>query len=76
MRKFLLGFVAGILTVPATAFVAAWLGLLPINANTRPSELEKTFAHLALDGAAARRAASCESDCTHRGKFDGRNETV
>jgi mono/diheme cytochrome c family protein len=56
MRKFLLGFVAGILTVPATAFAAAWLGLLPINANTTPSALEKTFAHLALDAAVARRA--------------------
>ncbi len=37
MRKFLLGFVAGILTLPAGAFAAAWLGWLPTNANATPS---------------------------------------
>ena len=33
MRKFLLGFVVGIVTLPAGAFAAAWLGWLPTNAN-------------------------------------------
>jgi mono/diheme cytochrome c family protein len=56
MRKFLLGFVVGIVTLPAGAFMAAWLGWLPINANATPSSLEKAFAHMALDRAAARRA--------------------
>jgi mono/diheme cytochrome c family protein len=56
MRKFLFGFVVGILTLPIAVLVAAGLGLLPTNANATPSWLEKAFAHLALDAAAARRA--------------------
>jgi hypothetical protein len=56
MRKFLLGFVVWILTLPAGAFAAAWLGWLPTNANATPSTLEKAFAHVALDRAAARHA--------------------
>jgi hypothetical protein len=56
MRKFLLGFVVGILTIPAGAFAAAWLGWLQTNANATPSALEKAFMHLALDRAAVRRA--------------------
>jgi mono/diheme cytochrome c family protein len=56
MRKFLLGFVVGIVTLPAGAFAAAWLGWLPTNANATPTALEQAFAHLALDRAAARRA--------------------
>ena len=56
MRKFLLGFVVGILALPAGAFAAAWLGWLPTDANASPSALERTFAHLALDAVAARRA--------------------
>jgi hypothetical protein len=56
MRKFLLGFLLGILTLPALALTAAWLGLLPTNANTAPSALERGFAHMALDAAAARHA--------------------
>src|SRR5260370_31650247 len=56
MRKFLLGFVAGILAIPVGAFAAAWMGWLPINAKATPSALEKAFMHLALDRAAARKA--------------------
>ncbi len=56
MRKFLLGFVVGILTLPVGAFAVAWMGWLPINANAKPSTLERVFMHLALDRAAARRA--------------------
>jgi hypothetical protein len=53
MRKFLLGFVVGIVTLPVGAFAAAWMGWLPTSAKARPSALEKAFAHLALDSAAA-----------------------
>lgn len=56
MRKFLLGFFLGLLTLPAVTFAAAWLGMLPTNANASPSALEKAFAHVALNAAAARRA--------------------
>ena len=55
-RKFLLGFFLGLLILPAVTLTAGWLGMLPTNANTSPSALEKAFAHLALDAAAARRA--------------------
>ena len=64
MRKFLLGFVAGMVTVPAVAFAAAWLGWLPTNANATPTALEKAFAHLALDSAAARRAPHLSNPIT------------
>src|SRR5580693_2128523 len=56
MRKFLLGFLVGMLAIPVGAFAAAWMGWLPINANATPSAMEKAFAHMALDRAAARRA--------------------
>jgi len=56
MRKFLFGFVMGVLTLPTAAFAAAWLGLLPTSANTSPTAIEKVLARMALDGAAARRA--------------------
>jgi len=56
MRKFLLGFLAGILTIPVGAFAAAAMGWLPVNANATPSALEREFAHLALDRAATRKA--------------------
>ncbi len=56
MCRFLLGFVAGVIALPAVVFAAAWLGVLPTNANSRPSSLEKTFGHLALNSAAVRRA--------------------
>jgi mono/diheme cytochrome c family protein len=56
MRKFLLGFVVGMLTLAAGAFAAVWLVWLPTNANATSSTLEKVFAHVALDRAAARHA--------------------
>lgn len=56
MRKFLLGFVIGILVLPLAALTAAWLGLMPVNANAQPRAWERGFAHLALDQAAARHA--------------------
>ncbi len=56
MKKLLLGFVVGILTVPVTGIAAAWLGWLPVSAKAKPGTLETAFAHLALERAAARRA--------------------
>lgn len=56
MRKFLLGLVVGILALPTCAFAVAWLGWLPTSAHAKPSALERAFAHLALDSAAARQA--------------------
>lgn len=56
MRRFLLGFVVGLLAIPVGAFAAAWLGWLSTNANATPGAMEKAFMHLALDRAAARRA--------------------
>jgi mono/diheme cytochrome c family protein len=56
MRKFALGFVVGIVFLPAVALAAAWLGLVPTAANAVPPAWERSFAHMALDSAAARRA--------------------
>lgn len=56
MRKFLLGFASGLLALPLVVIIVARLGLLPINANTSPSNLEASFAHMALDASAARHA--------------------
>ena len=56
MKKFLLGFAFGLLALPLAIIIVARLGLLPINANTSPSGLETSFAHMALDASAARHA--------------------
>jgi thiosulfate dehydrogenase len=56
MRKFLFGFALGLLALPLVVITVARLGLLPINANTSPSKLETSFAHMALDASAARHA--------------------
>jgi mono/diheme cytochrome c family protein len=56
MRKFLWGFVAGILLLPLTALAGAWLGLLPTTANSAPPAWERAIARTALDSAAARNA--------------------
>ena len=77
MRKFLLGFVVGILALPLGAFAAAWMGWLPTNANATPSALERSFAHLALNSAArAARPASYESDCADGRKLNGGHEDI
>lgn len=54
MRNFFVGFGAGILALPVVLLAAAGLGMLPTNANTAPNKMERAFAHLALDSAAAR----------------------
>lgn len=56
MRRFVLGFVAGMLTVPLATVTIARMGLLPIHSNVTPSRLESAFAHVALDASAARQA--------------------
>jgi mono/diheme cytochrome c family protein len=56
MWKVLLGFVLGLLALPVAVITVARLGLLPVNANTSPSRVEASFAHMALDASAARRA--------------------
>jgi len=56
MRNFFLGLVVGILALPAALLTAAWLGLLPVSADTRPPGLEVAIARMALDAAAARNA--------------------
>lgn len=56
MRKLWLGFVIGVLAVPAALVVAAWLGLLPVGANANPPRWESAIAHMALDASAARNA--------------------
>jgi mono/diheme cytochrome c family protein len=56
VKKFVLGFIVGILMLPLALVVIASLGLLPINANTSPSRLETAFAHMAINASAARQA--------------------
>lgn len=56
MRKFVLGFLAGIVALPLAILIIARLGLLPVNANTSPTGWESSFAHMALDASAARQA--------------------
>jgi thiosulfate dehydrogenase len=56
MWKVLLGFVLGLLALPLAVVTVARVGLLPVNANTSPSRVEASFAHMALDASAARQA--------------------
>jgi len=50
MSKFLLGFLAGVLALPAGVVIVARLGLLPIHSNTSPSGWESAFARASRDG--------------------------
>ena len=55
MRRFLLGFLAGILAFPVVVLLVAGVGLLPINANTSPTGLGRralTYGHQRLGQAA------------------------
>jgi thiosulfate dehydrogenase len=56
MRRFLLGWVLGILTLPVIAVVMAWWGWLPTYAETPPPAWEKSFSQMALNNYAARHA--------------------
>jgi mono/diheme cytochrome c family protein len=61
MRRFLAGFLAGIVVLPLGILVAAKLGLFPIRSNTNPPRWESAFAHMALDASAARQAPGVEN---------------
>jgi thiosulfate dehydrogenase len=56
MAKFLLGFLVGVLALPAAILIVARLGLLPIRSNTSPSEWESALANMALSTSAGRQA--------------------
>ena len=56
MRKFILGFVAGILALPAGSFLLAWLGFFPALANADPPGWEKAFAQMTLNTYVSRHA--------------------
>lgn len=43
MRRFVLGFVVGMLALPVAAFITAWQGYLPALANTDPPGWERAF---------------------------------
>jgi mono/diheme cytochrome c family protein len=56
MRRFLLGFLLGVVALPLAVAIAACLGLFPINSNTSPRAWEIKFAHMALNASATRHA--------------------
>jgi mono/diheme cytochrome c family protein len=56
MGKFLLGFLAGLLAWPVVIVAVAAFGLLPVRANTSPSQWESAVAHMALRASADRQA--------------------
>jgi mono/diheme cytochrome c family protein len=56
LRRYLLGFMIGILVLPVGICIGGWMGLLPTKAKAVPPSWETRFAHMALDAAAARNA--------------------
>ncbi len=56
MRNFLLGLVVGVLAPPAALLMGAWLGLIPVSADTKPPGWEMAVARMALDASSARSA--------------------
>jgi mono/diheme cytochrome c family protein len=56
LRRYLLGFMIGILVLPVAICIGGWMGLLPTKAKAVPPAWETRFAHMALDAAAARNA--------------------
>lgn len=61
MRRFLLGFLLGVVALPCAILIIARLGFFPINSNTTPPVWESSFAHMALNATAARRAPHVEN---------------
>jgi mono/diheme cytochrome c family protein len=53
-----MGWVLGVVTVPAVIFGTAWLGFLPTQAETPPPAWEKAFAQMTLNNYVARHAPS------------------
>ena len=56
MAKFFLGFLVGVLALPAAILIVARLGLLPIRSNTSPSRWESVLATMTLSASAKRQA--------------------
>src|SRR5258706_3556302 len=56
MRRFVQGFVLGIVALPLSALIAAWLGYLPALANARPPRWENAVAQMALNSYVTRHA--------------------
>jgi thiosulfate dehydrogenase len=56
MRRFILGFAAGLATLPAMVLVAGLFGLLPTRSTATPPAWETAFARHALHAAAASHA--------------------
>jgi len=56
MRRFLQGFVLGILVIPVAGLVAAWRGSLPATAKSDPPRWETAVAQMALKKYVERRA--------------------
>lgn len=56
MRKYLIGFIVGVLSLPTVIIVAGALGLLPVNSDSSPPGLETAFARMAFNAAVARQA--------------------
>jgi mono/diheme cytochrome c family protein len=56
MRKFGLGFIVGILTLPAVFLVLSCLGSFPALANANPPAWEKAFAQMTLNAYVSRHA--------------------
>lgn len=48
MRKFILGFLLGLLVIPAVVFLMGWAGFLPSNAGDAPPAWETSFGQMAL----------------------------
>jgi len=56
VRRFLLGFLCGVLILPVAALLLGWLGLLPASANAKPPDVERAFARMALRNYVVRHA--------------------
>lgn len=56
MRKYLLGFLIGILLLPTVVVIVAVLGFLPVNSNVPPPGWETAFARMAFNASVARQA--------------------
>lgn len=73
MRRFLGGFAAGVLAVPALALLLARLGFLPAAATGEPPGWEGRVARMAIGAAVARRAPRVTNPVaiTDQGLMDG-----
>ena len=56
MRKFVFGFVLGLLAIPVVVFITGWLGFLPTNAAGTPPAWEVRFGQMALEAYVHRHA--------------------